>query len=61
MSKSEIEDHIIEVYERAYTKVKGLASFGLATCVERDQAKALLTQAAARLTQTIIEAERDQR
>lgn len=55
--QTEIEDHVIKVYKRMYDMVKGRANVRF----DSDDARGMMTQAAARLTQVVIQTERDGR
>ena len=57
MPKSEIEDHVVEVYKRVYGSLRNQASVRY----DADDARGMIAQAAARVTKVIIQTERDER
>jgi len=61
MSKSEIEKHVMKVFDRVYNTMKKTVSIQTFNDVELTKARAKMALAASNLTRTIIEAERDQR
>jgi hypothetical protein len=63
MNKSDTEEHVLEVYSRAYAKIRYHTTLPTFTSGANDiaQGQARLAEAAVKLTKIIIEAERDQR
>jgi hypothetical protein len=61
MTKSEVEEHVMDVFGRVYEDVRKRAKIANYPDVELTKARADAAAVAARLTKTIIAAERDQR
>lgn len=57
MPKSEIEDHVIEVFKSTYSEIVAKANIYQVS----SEIRVVAAEAAVKLTQIIIEAERDQR